>query len=173
MIKNKITFKNQKAVITITAIPILLVVSIATLGSAQFSNQQQEEQQQPDLASSSDSPRNGNVQLQTNDLDFSAGQAGGGQFELQTTERSNTITATDSDRQTVSVQCNSDEVVTGGGFSFHFTPESGAPSIPPLISESKKQDNGWSASWIHSSPLVELTAYAECLKVVNAEGTTG
>jgi hypothetical protein len=102
-------------------------------------------------------------------LDFSAGQAGGGQFDLQTTERSNSKRTPEDPLDTLSVQCNSDEVVTGGGFS-QSDLQGNLLDLAPI--ESKKLDNGWSLTW-NAPPDIILTVYAECLKVVNAEGTTG
>jgi hypothetical protein len=169
MIKNKITLKNKKALITITATAvtsILLVVSIAIIGSARFSNQQQQEEQS-DVAS--DATRNGNVQLKTNDFDFSAGEgqgSGGGGFELQTTERSNSVTFSEfvPGGASVSVQCNSDETVTGGGFEQTQQSISGQPDEQVLAS--KKLNNGWTVTMIKFEGTI--TVYAECAKIVPA-----
>ena len=67
-------------------------------------------------------------------------------FSLQSTERSNSITNTSPDFirfPTVSVQCNSDEVVTGCGFAQH-DPEGNLERIDP--NESKKLGNGWTVT---------------------------
>jgi hypothetical protein len=95
-----------------------------------------------------------------------------GGLSLQVTERSNSVTLIEGEDEqgfhTVSVQCNSDEVVTGGGFEA--TPTLAAHDIKI----SKKQDNGWTVtSWLTGwGGTQTLIVYAECLKVVN-EGTTG
>jgi hypothetical protein len=104
-------------------------------------------------------------------VDLSVGEGGQGEFELQTTERSKSV-PTGSEQAvlpTVSVQCNSDEVVTGGGFA----QDDGQGNLldnPPI--QSKKQDNGWSVTWSQAQPNGLSTVYAECLKVVEEE-TTG
>jgi hypothetical protein len=113
--------------------------------------------------------RNGEVKAE--DLDPSIEIIGGEGFELQVTERSNTITTPEEGGTiTVSVQCNSDEVVTGGGFSSDVT-GSGVSTADHLF-ESKKQDNGWSTSW-HLPFAFDITVYAECLKVVPANAAGG
>jgi hypothetical protein len=127
-----------------------------------------------DLASNavtSDKIKNGEVKAE--DLDPSIDIGGGGEtpsFSPQVTERSNSITIGNSvpSRLWLSVQCNSDEVVTGGGFSVN--PGSENTSTSSQVSESKKLDNGWTASW-NPSEGETLVVYAECLKIVN-EGTT-
>jgi hypothetical protein len=68
--------------------------------------------------------------------------------------------------QTISVQCNSDEVVTAGGFKYEIRTDP-----PSYIIANNKQDNGWSATW-HTNSQDVLTVYAECLKVVS-DDTTG
>lgn len=178
--KNKGNLSEKKRVIAVTAAAAAaatLLVAATSLGSAQFSNQQQQEEEderRSDLASSSNATTGGNVKLKTNDLDFSAreGQGGGvGRgFTLQTTERSNSLTVANENQQgdkTVSVQCNSDEFVTGGGYSFEIGT---APTRFPI--ESKRLDNGWTVTWEDLGQGAVVTVYAECLKVVNG-GTTG
>jgi hypothetical protein len=87
-------------------------------------------------------------------------------FSLEVTERSNSreycCTGGIFD---VSVQCNSDEVVTGGGYSSQAT--GGGISQSDHLLESKKQDNGWSTRWVLPFAF-DITVYAECLKVVPA-----
>lgn len=116
-------------------------------------------------AVTSDKIANGEVKAE--DLDPSIQLGGGGStsdFNLQVTERSNSIETTQLGIHPLAIQCNSDEVVTGGGFSIR---DNRADVI-----ENKKQDNGWKVSFIHERGRVILTVHAECLKVVQ-EGTTG
>jgi hypothetical protein len=107
-----------------------------------------------------------NGEVEAEDLDPSLNI--GGQFALQATERSKSVTFRLDDCDTsgtcaVSVQCNPDETVTGGGFVIN----------PPFdfggidLSESKKQDNGWLLGLTLSSFPVDVEVYAECLKVVS------
>ncbi len=113
-----------------------------------------------------------NGEVKAEDLDPSIEIGGGGgstpNFNLQVTERLSTSgVVTDRTQQlTLTVQCNSDEIVTRGGF------ETNTVDDVVHIVKSKKQDNGWTATW---TPVIDgrvLTVYAECLKVVN-EGTAG
>ncbi len=193
MVKRKLNFNNKKSAIAVTniAIAILLVASIAAIGAAPFSYQQQQqpasdrqglritsanivdgEVKNQDLAPNSvtsDKIKDGEVKAE--DLDPSI-QIGGGEtspgFSLQTTERSKTIPITDSGALPAifSVQCNSDEVVTGGGYS-------SSQPIGYATYLSKRLDNGWSVSWSDLSGIGEfsVTVYAECLKLVNNGGT--
>jgi|SRR5215211_97436 len=115
-------------------------------------------------AVTSDKIRNGEVKAE--DLDPSIELGGSSGFSLQVTERSNTITSSEEGEIiTVSVQCNSDEVVTGGGYSSQAT--GGGISQSDHLLESKKQDNGWSIRWVLPFAF-DITVYAECLKVVPA-----
>jgi hypothetical protein len=93
---------------------------------------------------------------------------GGSGFSLQVTERSSTTHFPEGLAHTSgSVQCNSDEVVTGGGYAII----EGYGTLPEV---SKKQDNGWFVRFANGAPPeITLTVYAECLKIVNEEGTTG
>jgi hypothetical protein len=188
MIKNRINFNNKKRVVVVTAgaaaATIMLVVSIATIGAAPFSYQQgasdrtgpritsanivDGEVKNQDLAPdavTSDKIKDGEVKAEDLDPSLTGGTAGG--FEFQVTERSNSVVLSDEferEELTISVQCNSDEIVTGGGFG------TSEPRDAAGIVISKKQDNGWSASWsghLSVSPGRVMTVYAECLKVVN------
>jgi hypothetical protein len=118
-------------------------------------------------AVTSDKIASGEVKAEDLDPSIELGGNGGGtpNFSLQVTERSNTVQfgIDDNGPYTVSVQCNSDEVVTGGGFNADVI-GSGVGTNEHLY-ESKKQDNGWSVSW-HGAQGYDLTAYAECMKVV-------
>jgi hypothetical protein len=122
-------------------------------------------------AVTSDKIRDGEVKAE--DLDPSI-ELGGGEgstppsFSLQTTERSNSVTVAEGNEgyYTVSVQCNSDEVVTGGGFNADL--ENGQSNV---VETSKKQDNGWTTTWYKERGTI--TVYAECLKIVNEGTTTG
>ena len=97
-------------------------------------------------------------------MDISVGEGQGEGFELQVTERSKTVTVPEGvETITVSVQCNSDEIVTGGGFHYDFS-RGWSDQFSPLSSE--KHDNGWSTSWRASGGSV-IEVHAECLKVVN------
>jgi hypothetical protein len=62
---------------------------------------------------------------------------------------------------TVSVQCNSDEIVTGGGFNADL--ENGQAHV---VETSKKQKNGWTTTWYKEGGTI--TVFTECLKVVPA-----
>jgi hypothetical protein len=177
MIKNKIDFnKNKRLIISpaAAATSILSVVTIVTLGSAQFSNQQQQEEEESNLTSSSDAQTSGDVGVKTNGLDISVGEGQGGGFELQVTERSYSMIfpkPTPGGPHTVSVQCNSDEIVTGGGYSASLEGPVSFEYAPVIT---KKQDNGWSATWVNQNDGIpaEVQVHAECLKVMN-QGTTG
>jgi hypothetical protein len=187
MIKNRINFNNKKRVVVVTAgaaaATIMLVVSIATIGAAPFSYQQgasdrtgpritsanivdgevRNEDLAPD-AVTSDKIKNGEVKAE--DLDPSIEIGEGGQFEFQVTERSNSMTGDGFETQdvfTVSVQCNPDEIVTGGGFALDMPENVNGPY--PVASQ--KQDNGWSATWRGLGGGTTIEVYAECLKVVN------
>lgn len=120
-------------------------------------------------AVTSDKIRDGEVKAEDLDPSIEIGNGGGGEtpsFSLEVTERSNSITDAEGNAgfRTVSVQCNSDEVVTGGGFDA--TPN----LIVSDIKISKKQDNGWTITSLlrDFGGTVTLTVYAECLKVVPA-----
>jgi len=131
-------------------------------------------------AVTTDKIRDGEVKA--NDLDPSIIVGGG--FGLQVTERSNTVEVPRTRGEfTVSVQCNSDEVVSGGGFAASLSPEGVDPSGAPK--ESRKYANGWILHWETGGPGIGasweedprynpavISAFAECLKVVN-EGTAG
>jgi hypothetical protein len=191
----KISFSGKRGVIAITAAAatVLFVLSVATLGAAPFSYQQASDRTGPRINSAnivdgevknqdlapdsvtSDKIKNGEVKAE--DLDPSI-QLGGGEtpgFSLQVTERSNSLTlplgVIISSPTHVSVQCNSDEIVTGGGFGVS-SPSTDLPEAYPI--ESKKQDNGWSVAYaqIAAPSGLDLTAYAECMKIVNG-GTMG
>src|SRR5688500_2208770 len=141
MIKSmKFSFNNKKRVIVVSAAAasatLLLVASIVAIGAAPYSYQQQSasdrtgpritsanivdgEVRNQDLAPdavTSDKIKNGEVK--TEDLDPSIELGSGGErpdLDRQVTERSNSITTNEREGFfTVSVQCNSDEVVTGG-----------------------------------------------------------
>jgi hypothetical protein len=190
MIKNKINFNNKKGVITVTAAAAaasLLVASIATIGAAPFSYQQPASDRQgpritsanivdgevrnQDLANdavTSDKIKDGEVKEE--DLDPSLRDGGGStnNLNVQVTERSNRETLDPGNGGrffTVSVQCNSDEVVTGGGFSEDFAGDLN-------IFKSKKQDNGWAITFRTVGDENRVSVHAECLKIVNT-GTTG
>jgi hypothetical protein len=122
-----------------------------------------------------------NGEVKAEDLDPSI-EIGGGSppsFSPQVTERSNTIT-TDAncpptcnsrdEFHTITVECNPDEVVTGGGLDFDTGETVYSPFPTPLSSH--KDGNGWSMRVYTDSLSVDITVYAECLKIVN-EGTTG
>ena len=164
MLKDKTSFNNKKrviAIIAVTAATILSVVSISAIVGARLSYQQASDRQGPritsanivdeevknqDLAANSvTSDKIQNGQVKEEDLDPSI-QIGGAtpNFQLQVTERSKSaqFLPEGSDRAvTLSVQCNSDEVVTGGGLSWNGNDE------PQAIKETKKQDNGWTVTW--------------------------
>ena len=173
---------------------ILLVASIATIGAAPFSYEQQQqgasdrtgpritsanivdgEVKNQDLAPdavTSDKIKNGEVKAEDLDPSIELGGGAGG-FSLQVTERSNRVQVPIfSGLLSINVQCNSDEVVTGGGYS---TLPLGQTQFTTYPEESRKQDNGWTVTW-HSQPETsvqeEVEVHAECLKVVNT-GTTG
>lgn len=156
-----------------------MVTSVGTLGSAPFSVQQPASDRQgpritsanivdgevrnqdlADDAVTSDKIRDGGVQAE--DLDPSI-QIGGEtpSFILQVTERSNTLTIPEDGFNpfTVGVQCNSDEVVTGGGYN------TAGRTTSPM--EMRKQDNGWVTVWNDAMFGDVYTVYAECLKIVN------
>jgi hypothetical protein len=150
----------------------LLVASIATIGAAPFSSQQPTRQQQ----SSSNTTTNSGSSLldeQTQESDR-RGRGGSSDFSLQVTERSNSLAvpiSTSSTIHSVSVQCNSDETVIGGGFSSQPPGQLGGNPFPEVI-ESKKQDNGWFVRWLvpstdrDSADDFIITVHAECLKIV-------
>ena len=175
-------------VVTATATTIVLVATFATIGAAPFSYQQgasdrsgpritsanivDGEVKNQDLAAdavTSDKIQNGQVKEEDLDPSIELGGESGG-FSLQVTERSSSIRVEPEGEifQSVSVQCNPDETVTGGGFSQGERWNDGGIAVV----ESKRQDDGWSATWFVNSPYV-LEVYAECLKVVNEGTTTG
>jgi hypothetical protein len=184
MTKNKISFKRRRTVIAVTAaVAAATLMLVATIGAATFSYQQASERTGPRITSAnivdgevknqdlapdavtSDKIKDGEVKAEDLDPSLTGGTAGG--FEFQVTERSNSVVLSDEferEELTISVQCNSDEIVTGGGFG------TSEPRDAAGIVISKKQDNGWSASWsghLSVSPGRVMTVYAECLKVVN------
>jgi hypothetical protein len=173
----------------------LLVASIAAIGAAPFSYQHQQaasdrqgpritpanivdgEVKNQDLAPNavtSDKIKDGEVKEQG--LDPSIQLGGGGSspgFSLQVTERTNTVHKTNDATEgyfTATVQCNSDEVVTGGGYGAFDPKDHQKLLISPT--EFKKQDNGWTATWFVPGILADLEVHAECLKVVNNGGTS-
>jgi hypothetical protein len=120
-------------------------------------------------------------EVKANDLDPSIIIGGG--FGLQVTERSNTIELPRTRGEfTVTVQCNPDEVVTGGGFAASLSPQFTSPTGIPKESRMDASRNGWEVHWDvagwgdgSSHPQyapAQVQVFAECLKVVN-EGTTG
>lgn len=119
-------------------------------------------------------------QVQAEDLDPTLRDGQGTEFVLQVTERSNTIELPRTRGEfTVSVACNPDEVVTGGGFAASLSPEGTSPTGIPK--ESRKAGNGWEVHWdvagvdASSAPQfapAQVQVFAECLKVAN-EGTAG
>jgi hypothetical protein len=110
----------------------------------------------------SDKIKDGEVKQE--DLDPSI-ELGGG-FSLQVTERSNMVVTTETTQDyNIDAQCNSDEVVTGGGFSEDFAGDIN-------IFKSKKQDNGWAITFRTLGDENRVSVHAECLKIVNT-GTTG
>jgi hypothetical protein len=165
---------------------ILIVISIAIIGSAPFSYQQASERTGPRITSTnivdgevsnqdlapdavtSDKIKDGEVKAE--DLDPSieiGGEGSAPSFNLQVTERSNTISAFEGVEGIeggapgpVSVQCEPDEIVTGGGFAY----EGSIPRHSPTITQ--KQDNGWTVTFPDANRGDLITAYAECLKVV-------
>lgn len=128
-------------------------------------------------AVTTDKIRDGEVKA--NDLDPSIIIGGGGGFELQVSERMNTIELPRTRGEfTVSVQCNPDEVVTGGGFAASLSPEGVLPM--GIAKESRKAANGWEVHWSVGGPGIGASyeedpryapavvqVFAECLKVVN------
>jgi len=114
-------------------------------------------------AVTSDKIRNGEVKAE--DLDLTIGLGGGdsSDFSLQVTERSNSVTVAEGEAgyYTISVQCNSDKVVTGRGSNADL--ENGQANIVEI---SKKQNNGWTTTWFKERGTI--TVYAECVKVVPA-----
>jgi hypothetical protein len=155
--------KNKKKLVAITAavVTIMLVVSVGTIGAAPFSGQQQGGLSSSELASGPGVP--------------------GGGFELQLTERKNSTELPRIRGEfTVRVQCNPDEVVSGGGFAASLSPQGTSPTGIPK--ESRMFNNGWEVHWDvagwgdgsshpqYAPAIVQV--FAECLKVVN-EGTTG
>ncbi|MGH9955206.1 MAG: hypothetical protein ACREAS_10520 [Nitrososphaera sp.] len=124
-----------------------------------------------DDAVTTDKIRDGEVKEEDLDPSIELGGDGGSDFSLQATERSNTRTLMSQDDfgfVTLSVQCNADEVVTGGGYDLSLY-----QSAVSLIS--KRLDNGWTMTAFLPDPTTDVTVfvYAECLKVVNEEGTPG
>jgi hypothetical protein len=114
-------------------------------------------------AVTSDKIRDGEVKAEDLDPSIELGDGGSSDFSLQVTQRSNTIQTPREGVFSVSVQCNSDETVTGGGFSIDTSQWVGSLM---LVLESRKQDNGWYvASYLIGTA---ITAYAECLKVIPA-----
>jgi hypothetical protein len=195
--RNNNNKKKRLVTMTGTAAAItLLVASIVVIGTAQLSYQQQSiigggfagrgfitsAMIADDTIVSADlkdrsAVRSSDIvdgQVKAEDLDPSielGGDSSGG-LSLQATERSKTVTAPESECCTrelvVSVQCNSDEVVTGGGYEIRHPTALESPYV------SKRQDNGWSIiTPTFSSGPTTVTVYAECLKAVNDGGTTG
>lgn len=117
----------------------------------------------------------GDGQIQSDDLDPSLRDGQGTGFVLQVTERSNAIELPRTRGEfTVRVECNPDEVVTGGGFAASLSPEGTLPTGIPK--ESRKAGNGWEVHWsvagvdASSAPQfapAQLQVFAECLKVAN------
>ena len=208
MIKNLTSFsiKKKRLIATTTAAAVagMLVVSIATLGAAPLSVQQPQGGGPPSDRATGPSITSSNIedetivsadlqdgaavrssdivdgQIQAEDLDPSLRDEQGTGFVLQVTERTNTIELPRTRGEfTVSVECNPDEVVTGGGFAASLSPEGTSPTGIPK--ESRKAGNGWEVHWdvagvdASSTPQfapAQVQVFAECLKVAN-EGTTG
>lgn len=98
-----------------------------------------------DDAVTSDKIRDGEVKVDDLDPSLRGGVPGEG-FELQVTERSNTIELPRTRGEfTVRVECNPDEVVTGGGFAASLSPQGTSPTGIPK--ESRKAANGWEVHW--------------------------
>jgi hypothetical protein len=105
----------------------------------------------------------------------------GGRIGLQVIERHGSIELPRTRGEfTACVECNPDEVVTGGGFAASPSPQFTSPTGIPK--ESRKAFNGWEVHWDvagwgdgsshpqYAPAMVQV--FAECLKVVNP-GTTG
>jgi hypothetical protein len=135
-----------------------------------------------DDAVTSDKLRDGEVKADDLDPSLIGGVPGGG-FELQVTERSNSVELPRIRGEfTVDVQCNPDEVVTGGGYAASLSPQGTLPSGIPKESRMDASRNGWEVHWSvggtgsgaddpQFAP-AQVQVFAECLKFVN-EGTTG
>jgi hypothetical protein len=122
-------------------------------------------------------------QIQADDLDPSLRDGQGTGFGLQVTERSNTIELPRTRGEfTVTVQCNTDEVVTGGGYAASLSPEGTLPTGIPKESRMDASRNGWEVHWsvagldASSAPQfapAQVQVFAECLKVANEGMTSG
>lgn len=196
MIKNHKIHNNKAklmALIGTTAVITLLVTSLAAIGAAPFSYQQQTSDRQgpritsanivdgevrnQDLATdavTSDKIKNGEVKAEDLDPNIEMGGGNMPSFVPQVTERSNTVTidgncpptcTSDDQLRTITIQCNSDEVVTGGGFDFD-PRGGGGTGIFPAVFSSHKDGNGWTALIYTGDWSIDITVYAECLKVV-------
>lgn len=105
-------------------------------------------------------------QVKAEDLDPSMVLGGGSSgFSLQVTERSNHKTVIDDEGgvHTITVQCNTDEITSGGGFTID---TSQGVSNAWTVFESKKQGNGWTATFFVVG--TDIAVYAECLRLVPA-----
>jgi hypothetical protein len=171
---------NKKRLVALTGVAAitLLVASIAVIGATPSSFSTQQEQSQEQSASNLDlslsDQQASSIERGSSSGNGAGGGANGGGggdggssngFSLQATERSNSVTLVEGEDEpgfyTVSVQCNSDEVVTGGGFDTGFNQQNN-------VVASKKQGNGWTITSFMTGfgGTITLTVYAECLKVV-------
>ncbi len=108
-----------------------------------------------------------NGEVKAEDLDPSIQiREGGGEtpgFSLQVTERSNRAQVLiGGGHYSLNVQCNSDEVVTVGGYSvsedrYNQPPQNYAPA------ETRKQDNGWSVTLLLFVCEISATLSNTCL----------
>ena len=98
-------------------------------------------------------------------------------FNLQVTQRNISTTVPEGylSPYYTYVECNDDEVVTGGGFQWDNNAEANNYNEPLIVRENRMvEDSYWQVVWEPPIPPgAVLIVYAECLKVVNEGATTG